>query len=157
MSRQDRRIAYQLIAAEIDTENISSIVRLKTFCDVSRELLKASIIPGGTVVKTSLAAELCQEETVAEVVGNIIEGHYPEYMTLLSTQATGSTSGLVLIGRILEEIRHQEIRRILTGKPFTIGIILVYFLLKHKELSTLRRLLTAKRYGHSPDTIESMM
>jgi V/A-type H+/Na+-transporting ATPase subunit C len=156
LSRQDRRIVYRLIGAEIDTENISWIVRLKKFHDISRELLEASIIPGGTVVKASLTEKLCQEDTVATVLGDIIEGHYSEYTTLLS-QATGSTSGLVLIGRILEEIRQQEIRRILTGDPFTIGIIVVYFLLKRKELSTLRRLLTAKQYGREPNTIESMI
>lgn len=154
---QDRSIAYRLIGAEIDAENISWIVRLKTFYDVSRELLETLIIPGGIVVKPSLAAQLCREETVSDVVGHVIEDHYPGYMTLLSTQATSSTSGLLLIGRILEAIRHQEIRRILTGNPFNIGIVLAYFLLKHKELSTLRRLLTAKRYGRNLDTIESMM
>ncbi len=157
LNRRDRRIVYRLIGAEIDTENISWVIRLKKFHDVSRELLEASIIPGGAVVKASLTEELCREETVATVLGNIIEGYYSEYTTLLSLQATGSTSGLVLLGRILEEIRQQEIRRILTGDPFTIGIILVYFLLKRKELSTLRRFLTAKQYGREPDAIESMI
>jgi len=156
LSRQDRRIVYRLIGAEIDTENISLVVRLKTFYDVSRELLESCIIPGGAVVKASLAEALSREETAATVLGDIIAGHYAEYTTLLSAQATGNTSGLVLIGRILEEIRQQEIRRILTGDPFTIGIILVYFLLKRKELSTLRRILTAKQYGRQLDTLESM-
>jgi len=154
LSREDRRIAFRLIGAEIDTENISRIVRLKTFYNVSRELMEASTIPGGTIMKTSLTDELYHEETAARVVGNIIEGNYPEYRALLSTQTTGSISGLGLVGRILEEIRNLEIRNILTGNPFTIGIILVYFLLKHKELSTLRRLLTAKRYGCELDTLE---
>lgn len=157
LSRQDRHLANRLIGAEIDTENISWIVRLKTFYEVSGDLLQSSIIPGGTVIKKSLAEELCREESIASVMGNIIEGHYPEYLTLFTSQATQSTSGLALVGRILEEIRNQEIRRILRGDPFTIGIILAYFLLKHKELSTLRRLLTAKRYGREPDAIESMI
>ena len=155
LSREDRGIVSRLIGAEIDTENISWIVRLKTFYDVSPELLEACIIPGGTVVKAALAQALCQDQTVAAVVGDIIAGHYAEYATLLSAQATGGTSGLVLIGRILEEIRQQEMRRILTGDPFNIGIILVYFILKRKELSTLRRLLTAKQYGRQLDTLES--
>ncbi len=157
LGRRDRRIACRLIGAEIDTENISWMVRLKTFYDISRELLEAAIIPGGAVIKTSLAADLCREDSVAAVMGHIIEGYYPEYLPLLSAQAAESTSGLRLIGRILEEIRHQEIRRILTGDPFTIGIVLAYFLLKHKEVATLRRLLTAKRYGREINAMESMI
>jgi len=157
LSSQDRRIVHRLVGAEIDTENISWIVRLKTFYDIAPELLEASIIPGGTVVTASHAKELCQEKTVATVLGNIIEQHYADYSTLLTSQTSKSTSGLVLIGRILEEIRRQEIRHILAGDPFTIGIILVYFLLKRRELSSLRRLLTAKRYGREPDAMESMI
>ena len=157
LAGEDRRIAQRLIGAEIDMENINWVVRLKKSYDVSRELLTQLIIPGGAVMKASLAEELCQGDNAALVLGDIIEGQYSEYATLLSAQATVNTSGLRLISMILEEIHQQEIRRILRGDPFTIGIILVYFLLKGKELSTLRRLLTAKRYGRQQDAMESMI
>jgi vacuolar-type H+-ATPase subunit C/Vma6 len=72
---------------------------------------------------------------------------YPGLSALLSAQTSDSTSRLILIRRILEEIMKQEVRRILAGYPFTIGIVLSYFILKRNELRRIRTILNAKQYG----------
>ena len=157
LDRKDRQIAIRLIGAEIDTQNISWIIRLKKYYDLPLEKLQASIIPGGITLNKSLIDELYRAQNVTSVLQGFVKGSYPEFMTLLTSQASGSTSGLVLIRRILEEIRKQEVQRILIGYPFTIGIILAYFLLKREELRKIRKLLIAKQYGRQPESIESMM
>ena len=58
---------------------------------------------------------------------------------------------------ILEEIMKHEVHRILAGYPFTIGIILSYFILKRNELKKIRTILNAKHYGIEQERIESMM
>ena len=57
----------------------------------------------------------------------------------------------------MEEIMRHEVQRILTGYPFTIGILLAYFVLKRNELNKVRIILNAKQYGIKPERIESMI
>ena len=75
----------------------------------------------------------------------------------MSSQTTDSNSRLQLIHRILEEIMKQEVHRILAGYPFSIGIILAYFILKENELKKIRTILNAKKYNLKPQRIESML
>ena len=51
----------------------------------------------------------------------------------------------------------HEVQRILTGYPFTIGIILAYFMLKRNEMKKIRTILNAKRYHIEQERIESMI
>jgi vacuolar-type H+-ATPase subunit C/Vma6 len=87
----------------------------------------------------------------------MITGNYPGLSALLASQASGNTARLILIGRILGEIRKHEVQRILSGYPFTIGIILSYFVLKRDELQKIRKLLNAKQYGRPQEEIESLI
>jgi vacuolar-type H+-ATPase subunit C/Vma6 len=45
----------------------------------------------------------------------------------------------------------------MSGYPFTVGIILAYFVLKRDELKRLRTLINAKYYGKPQEQIESML
>ena len=51
----------------------------------------------------------------------------------------------------------SEVEHILVGYPFTIGIILAYFILKRNELKKIRTILNAKYYRIEPERIESMI
>jgi V/A-type H+-transporting ATPase subunit C len=57
----------------------------------------------------------------------------------------------------MEEIMRQEVQRILSGYPFTIGIILAYFMLKRNELDRVRIVLNAQQQGIGPERIESLI
>jgi vacuolar-type H+-ATPase subunit C/Vma6 len=91
------------------------------------------------------------------VLQRFVTSKYPGLSTLLSAQTTDSTSRLLLIRRILEEIMKNEVQHILAGYPFTIGIILSYFILKRNELKKIRLILYAKQYGIQQERIESMI
>jgi len=86
-----------------------------------------------------------------------LTGRYPGLSALLSSPSADSGARLQLIGRILDEIKHQEVRRILCGYPFTVGIILAYFVLKRDELKRVRTLINAKYYGKPQERIESLI
>lgn len=157
LDRRDRATALRLIGVEIDLRNISRIIRFKSFYDLPLDAVLKTIIPGGFNLTKGIIDELYRAQNVASVLQGFVEGKYPGLTALLSAQASGSTARLVLIQRILDEIRRHEVQRILGGYPFTIGIILSYFVLKSEEIKKIRMVLNAKLYGRAQERIESML
>jgi V/A-type H+-transporting ATPase subunit C len=157
LDSRDREIALRLIGVEIDLQNISWTIRFRNFYDMPAESVMASLIPGGFSLSKGIMDDLYRSQNVTAVLGGFIRDKYPLLSTLLSAQTTDSMSRLILIRRVLEEIRKQEVRHIMAGYPFTIGIILAYFLLKRDELKKLRMTLIAKQYGKVPEKIEGMI
>jgi len=49
------------------------------------------------------------------------------------------------------------VRRILGGYPFTVGVIMAYFILKGEEIRRIVTLLNAKSYGWPEDRILSAL
>jgi V/A-type H+-transporting ATPase subunit C len=156
LSKRDQAIALRLIGIEIDLQNISWIVRLKRYYDLPLEDVLNTLIPGGYSLKRPLIDDLYRAQNVTAVLQDFVKGQYPGLSTLLGAKGTDSTSRLLVIQRILEEIKRQEVKHILIGYPFTIGIILAYFFLKGEELSRLRTLLNAKVYGKTPERMTGM-
>jgi len=157
LSRRDRDTAMRLTGVEIDLQNINWIIRFKNFYDLPLEAVMAAIVPGGFNLDKALMGELYSAQNVASVLHGFVKRKYPGLSALLSSQTSDSTSRLLLIRRILEEIMKQEVQRILAGYPFTIGIILSYFILKRNELKKVRTILNAKYYGIGQERIESMI
>jgi vacuolar-type H+-ATPase subunit C/Vma6 len=142
---------------EIDLQNINWIIRLKNFYDLPLEVVLSTIIPGGFNLDKKVIDELYSAQNVTSVLQRFVTSKYPGLSTLLSSQTSDSTSRLLLIRRILEEIMKNEVQHILAGYPFTVGIILSYFILKRNELKKIRLILNAKQYGIRQERIESMM
>ena len=114
-------------------------------------------MPGGFNLDKSIIDELYSAQNVTSVLQGFVKSKYPGLSTLLSSQTTDSTARLLLIRRILEEIMKHEVQRILAGYPFTIGIILSYFILKRDELRKIRIILNAKQLRIQQDRIESII
>lgn len=157
LDRRDRSTALRLTGVEIDLQNINWIIRFKNFYDLPLEAVLAAIVPGGFNLDKSILDELYSAQNVTSVLQGFVTSKYPGLSTLLSSQTPDSTSRLLLVRRILEEIMNHEVHRILSGYPFTIGIILSYFILKRNELRKIRMILNAKEYGIEQGRIESMM
>ncbi len=157
LSTRDREVAQRLIGVEIDLQNISLVIRFKQFYDLPFEAILASLIPGGFKLSRPVIEELYQAQNVTSVISGLVQGNYPGLSALLASPSADIESRLKMISRILDEIKAQEIRRIMSGYPFTIGIILAYFLLKHQELRKIRTVLNAKQYGTSTQRIESLL
>lgn len=147
LDRKDRAIALRLTGVEIDLQNIDWIIRLKNFYDLPLEAVLATIVPGGFNLSKTVIDDLYGAQNVTSVLGGFVKNKYPGLSAMLSSQTSDSTSRLLLIRRILEEIMKHEVRRILAGYPFTIGIVLSYFILKRNELARIRTILNAKQYA----------
>lgn len=157
LDRRDRSIALRLTGVEIDLQNINWIIRFKNFYNLPLDAVLAAIVPGGFNLDKAVMSELYSAQNVTSVLQGFVKRKYPELSALLSAQTSDSTSRLLLIRRILDEIRKNEVHRILSGYPFTVGIILSYFVLKRDELKKIRTILNAKYYGIEQERIESMI
>ncbi len=157
LDQPDRGIALRLAGVEIDLQNIRWIIRFRNFYDLSLEAVMSAIVPGGFNLSRELIDEMYRAQNVTTMLRGFVRSQYPGLSALLSSDTTDTASRLLLVRRIMEEIMRHEVHRILTGYPFTIGIILAYFLLKKRELNKLRIILNAKQYGVEQERIESML
>jgi len=151
---KDRNITLRLISVEIDLQNISWVIRLKDFYGLTLKEVLAAIIPGGLNLNKAAVEELYNAENFPVALQTSIKYQYPTLSSLMSSQISGSTSLLLLIHQILEEIRKEEVQKILAGYPFNIGIVLVYFILKDEEFRKIRKVLNAKHYGRTVERLK---
>jgi V/A-type H+/Na+-transporting ATPase subunit C len=154
---EDYKIAQRLTGVEIDLQNIDWIIRLKNFYDMPLDVTMAAIVPGGFNLNRDIISQLHSSQSVNSILSSFFKGRYLGLSALLSTETPDSTSRLLLIRRVLDEISKQEVQRILSGYPFTIGIILCYFILKRTELKKIRTILNAKKYNISQERLESII
>jgi len=157
LGRRDRNIALRLTGVEIDLQNINWIIRFKNFYDLPLEAVLATIVPGGFNLDRTVIAELYNAQNVTSALQVFVRGRYPGLSAFVSSKASDATSRLLLIQQMLNEIMKHEVQRILVGYPFTIGIILAYFILKRSELRKIRIILNTKQYGAQQERIESMI
>lgn len=153
----DRREALRLIGVEIDLQNINWIIRFKNFYNLPLEEVLSLIIPSGFNLDSASIKKTYSSQNVSAILNDVLKKKYPGLSTMLAAQTSDSTSRLLLIERILEQIMKHEIQRILQGYPFTIGIILCYFLLKKNEIARVKTVLNAKQYGFAEERIEGML
>ena len=157
LDRRDRDIVNRLTGVEIDLQNIDWLIRMKNFYEMPLDAVMATMVPGGLNLNQVIIGEVYRAQNVTPVLHDFVKGKYPGLTALLSSQTSDSYSRLLLIHRILEEIMKQEVERLLAGYPFTIGIILSYFILKRNELKKIRTILNAKKYDLQQQRIESMI
>jgi len=143
---QDFKIAKRLVGIEIDLLNINWIIRFKVFYKLSLAEALQYLLPGGYQVTQQSIARAYDQDRVSEVFEELSRRH-KGFTAILKDTASDSVSRLVLIERILEHILQQEVTRVLTGYPFSLGIILAYFILKKLELKKILTVLNAKQYG----------
>lgn len=157
LSVQDRDNAIRLVGIEIDLHNITVIIRLKTFQKLSFEQISSHLIPRGFALSNQEIASMYTTSHVVPLVKKIVHTHYPGLTTLFSEPVTDTASHLLLIERLLQQIMHHEVQRILSGNPFTIGILLAYFVLKRNENRKLQTILNAKYYKMPREQIEGIV
>lgn len=154
---KDKQIAHRMLGIEIDLENINWLVRFKTYYKLSEGEVLGYVIPGGRSLDSTTISSSYRAEDPGTMVSQILEKGYPSFSSFLKTKGTDTYSRLRLFESILREILSKEITKVLVGYPFTIGTILVYFLLKEKEIQKIRTILNAKFYNLSEERIESAL
>jgi V/A-type H+-transporting ATPase subunit C len=154
LDKRDQGIARRMIGAEIDLQNINWLVRFKGLYKLSPEQALAFAIPSGVNLSPEQVAEAYASDHPSAVLAGLVRKKYSGLSAMLTTQEYAeSYSRLVMIERILEQILLVEVRHLLAGYPFTIGIILAYFVLKSAEIRRIMTILNAKFYNWPDERI----
>jgi V/A-type H+-transporting ATPase subunit C len=158
LGSRDREIARRLIGVEIDLQNVSWLIRFKHFYSLEAERALGSTLPGGLNLSPELMRRIYKAERTDRQVSALVGKRYPEIAPLLASQEqTKLGARLTVFERILEQIMTIEVRKILTGYPFTIGIVLAYFILKSNEIRKIMTVLNAKFYEWPEERIQALV
>ncbi len=154
---RDRDLVLKILETEVDLQNLSWILRYSRFYRLTVEELAATLLPGGhqftlQELKPFVSREGGGQET--DPSGLLVH----RYPALGALGDGGSSRGnqaarAVLFEKLLEVTRLQEFMKLITGYPFTIGIVLVYFFLKEREIRFLVGVMNGKNYHWQEDKI----
>jgi len=154
---RDRDIARRMIGIEIDIQNISWIIRLKELYGFSLKEAAKNMIPHGYMMTGEIAESVSDTENITERLTEILKKRHSALGALLGAEQGKGEQRLELLEHILDEITQYEVRHILSGYPFTIGIILAYFILKEKEMDKIITIINAKYYNIPPDKLKEAL
>jgi V/A-type H+-transporting ATPase subunit C len=157
LGARDRPIARRLVGVEIDMANIGWIVRLKSFYDLPVERAIQAIIPSGFSVDEATVRAAYATQNVKQVLDQVLRSGYTALRGVLSSEAAEGGARLALVERVLAEIVLYEVRHALGGYPFSIGVVLAYFVLKQSEIRRIVTILNAKYYDAPEDRIVAML
>lgn len=160
---KDRELVLKIMETEVDLQNLSWILRYNRFYNLNVEDLAATLIPGGYKFKTEELRPFVEHGGGREEIpdpGTLLGHRYPALGAVPLGDRTAAAGGgssyaarALLFEQLLEETRKKEFMKIITGYPFTIGIVLVYFFLKSRENRFIMGILNGKYYGWNGDRI----
>ena len=158
LSKKDKAIALKVFYLDVDVENIGRMVRFKHFYSLDANEALRYIIPYGIVPSNIDAFEkMYESEDVSDILSNLMEKSDSSLKSLFNADIRERGSKLVFIEKIAEQILLHQARKILFGPPFTIGIILAYFILKQHEMKKIMTILNAKNYHYQPERISGLL
>jgi V/A-type H+-transporting ATPase subunit C len=158
LQSRDRAIARRMIGAEIDIQNINWLARFKSLYKLPLQQALELAIPSGINLSPEQVAEAYSSDNPSAVVSSLVRTKYSALSAILTPKEYAEASvRLTMMERILSEILMYEVRHLLAGYPFTIGIILAYFVLKGSEIRRIMTILNAKFYNWDEDRIMAVL
>ncbi|MBN2049006.1 MAG: V-type ATPase subunit [Spirochaetales bacterium] len=151
LSDRDREIAGRMTGLEIDIHNLSRIYRFTESLSLPTEKALTFLIPGGYKVQTAGLKKTLSSGRPRDRLTEYAASLFPGFDTLLSGKTSETFGRLALFDSILETLLDREIRKVLLGNPFTVGILPAYTILKRREIRNLVSALNSAAYGSSHD------
>ncbi len=152
----DRTIVARMVGTDIDLQNLARMFRFSGFYQMNPEEIRPHLIPGGLRLPMDLIVEAGRSQDNRQIPEAVTAG-YPEIGALSSVRGEDMSSRLLLVEGLLQQILSREISRLLSGYPFTVGIMLAYFSLKHREIKRLCAVLNAKSYGMGEEAMGELV
>ncbi len=150
LSPRDQEIAKRVIGIEIDTENINWLIRMRKYYSLAAGDILEWIIPGGARINKENVASLYTTDGLTKIVDSVALGPYAKIRELIE-------ENMPLIENFLHEVLLKEVKRTLSGYPFTIGVILGYVVLKRNESKNIVSVLYAKNLGFKKEELSSLL
>ncbi len=156
LPHRDRILVERILTTEVDLQNINWLIRYSHFYKVSAPELKEILIPRGKSLELEdIQAYLTQESRQKDPAA-LLKGRFPALSSLSLADKGNTASQALLFEQLLEETRKSEFLKLISGYPFNIGIILVYFFMKTRECRFLTGLLNGKYYGWKAERIREV-
>lgn len=153
---RDHDIAERLLGIEIDLVNVEWIVRYKSYYELPAEEAVARTLPYGRTIDEATLLSSYQSGNPAEKLSTVLRAGYPGLAALYRSSG-GESSRLAMLESFMNELLLREVHRTLGGYPFTIGIVLSYFVLKQTEIRRIMTILNAKYYDVAEERIERLL
>ncbi len=149
LNSRDKKIIKKFFGFEIDIKNFLLMIRFKNYYNLDMPTFIKNLIPAGYKTDQTLFENIYLKDDVTSDLFNIFSG-LPDYISKDISQKLSTEVNLknkmLIINDILNEFMILEIRNTLSNYPFTIGIIIVYFLLKELEINSLNSIINLKYY-----------
>lgn len=154
--KRDREIARRLAGIEVDIQNVNWIIRFKEFYRLEPDEAVKFCLPNGWFINHATLSAACHGRDPGEMLDAIMKG-FSVPTSFSDIRGKGATERFSMIERLLRHIVGAEVRRILAGDPFTIGIMLAYFLIKSEEVSRIITIINAKFYEIPEERIAALL
>ena len=157
LSSEDRMVAHRIYMVDCDLKNILLFIRYYYYySNVSIASLSGVLIPFGYVYTEMKDKGVLKLKAPLETVRSIVRRKYPSLLESLAdirknddelTSRDENARHIIQMEDYLNLTRRKEFSRILSGNPFTIGVILAYLFLYKDENALIRAILSARYYG----------
>jgi len=149
LTKQDREIVKKFIGFEIDVENLLILLRNKNYYKLKSEDALKNIIGEGWNLSYKFLSNFYSGEGLNVDFFKIFSSaprYITEEITKKLNQELHLKNKMMLIEDMLQQVILTESKNRLSGFPFTIGIVIVFLLLKRMEVNRIQSLLNLKYY-----------
>jgi len=150
LSSRDRDIARKVMGIQIDIENINWLIRMRKYYHLAAGDMLEWIIPGGNRINKDNVISLYTTNGLTKIVDSVALGPYAKLRDLAEDSAN-------LMENFLHQILLKEVKKALSGFPFTIGSILGFLILKKGETGNIISSIYAKNLGWKKDEVLPML
>lgn len=152
LDRTDRAIARRLLGIRIDMVNLHWIARIKEYYRMTEAEAMSSLLPGGATFDTAAIQAIYRSDSPSSAIAGVLAGRYGG-----PAPVAGDVRRLALLSSVLQEVLLHEVRRVLGGYPFTVGVILAYLFLRQNEARAITTVINARYYELSASAIGSLI
>jgi len=146
----DQKVAHKILGVAVDIENINWLIRLRKYYSLGMGEMLEWFIPGGERINQEVIRKFYTTDGLTKVVESVAFGPYARIKDLVE-------ENVALIENFLYEFLSREVKAALSGFPFTIGTVLGYLILKHRETRNIISLFNAKHYGWKRQEIQPLL
>lgn len=140
LTKADSDTAKRLMGAVVDIENLYRIVRFKRYYKTESSKTVDAILSGGRIVKKDTFESIYSADSIKDYFDKT-------GLKDILKENEREEDEENLIEMMCNEILSGQIRKTLSGYPFTIDIAVSYLLLRERETKKIISLMYAKDYG----------
>ena len=161
LGKADRIVAERILGVDVDMQNVSWLVRFKSFYGMDTQEAVSRLIPRGRAISAAAMAEAFAGEKVGSGTGSalgmeLLRKSYGSLGALLGGSGDAAAR-LAMMESALRQVSIAEADRNMAGYPFSIGIVLAYFTRQREEMRTVMTILNAKNYSLPEERIRSSL